>query len=320
MKEWVLSVPADFFYRHPWLSTTFRISSSTPLDQILAYFRDVAGIPLITSELMRAKGISSQAIAQGGLADIYRATLEDGSQVAVKRLRQHPESNRKDLKRTARELDTWSKLDHPNILQLFGLAEFHGGLSMVSPWMEYGNVVSALSKWPTVDRYALCAQLVDAIAYLHGPEVAAIHGDIKGENVLIDGEGHVKLTDFGLAIMHDQSMRFSETDPGGGTIRWMAPELFMEEGARCRETDVYALGMEIMTGRIPFSEIQFGPVVIKAVTQDRRIPDVSELQTIPLSPRATLILAILLRCWRYEPDKRITAEEIQTMMGFLGPP
>ncbi|KAF8597221.1 kinase-like protein [Ceratobasidium sp. AG-I] len=122
--------------------------------------------------------------------------------------------------------------------------------------------------------------------------------------------------------MHDQAMRFSETDPGGGTTRWMAPELFSEEGVRCRETDVYALGMtmlEIMTGRPPFSEIRFGPAVIKAVSQDRRIPDVSELQAKPLSARASLMLTALLRCWKYEADKRITAATLKAMLKFLEP-
>ncbi|KAF8595145.1 hypothetical protein BDV93DRAFT_404873, partial [Ceratobasidium sp. AG-I] len=85
-------------------------------------------------------------VAHGGLADVYLAKLADGSQVAVKRLRQRPESNNKELKRTARELDTWSKLDHPNILKLFGLAQLHGSLSMVSPWMMYGNVVTVVNK------------------------------------------------------------------------------------------------------------------------------------------------------------------------------
>jgi serine/threonine protein kinase len=78
----------------------------------------------------------------------------------------------------------------------------------------------------------------------------------------VAADGTLKLTDFGLAVMHDSVMQFSETDLGGGTARWMvcltctmttcsntltdinqAPELYRETGARCLETDVYALGM-----------------------------------------------------------------------------
>jgi serine/threonine protein kinase len=74
-------------------------------------------------------------------------------------------------------------------------------------------------------------------------------------------DGTLKITDFGLAVMQDSVMQFSETDPGGGTARWMvrlalsgvfgrslefsvqAPELFKENAKRSFETDVYALGM-----------------------------------------------------------------------------
>ncbi|KAF8595147.1 kinase-like protein [Ceratobasidium sp. AG-I] len=273
----------------------------------------------MTSALADAQGLINQPVAHGGLADIYRATLADGSQVAVKRLRQRPESANKELKRTARELDTWAKLDHLNILKLLGLAELHGMLSMVSPWCVYGNVVSAVKQWPTLDRFMMCIQLTEAVAYLHGAGV--IHGDLKGDNVLLGGDGYIKLTDFGLSIMHQQTMRFSETDPGGGTMRWMAPELLEETEGRCREADVYAMGMvsEIITGRIPFSEIATGPGVIRAVTRDRRIPEVPELRAQPQSPRATLMLGTLLRCWAYEPKERVTAEEAKTLLGLLGP-
>lgn len=72
-----------------------------------------------------------------------------------------------------------------------------------------------------------------------------------------------------------------------------------------------------MTGRIPFSEIQFGPAVIKAVSVDKRVPKVSELQEEPHSARASLMYAIMLRCWRYEPDKRATANEVNSMVRLL---
>ncbi|KAF8593479.1 kinase-like protein [Ceratobasidium sp. AG-I] len=147
-----------------------------------------------------------------------------------------------------------------------------------------------------------------------------VHGDIKGVNALLDENGVLKLTDFGLSIMHDQAMRFSESDAGGGTMRWMAPELLTEEGVRCRETDVYAMGMtmmEIATGRVPFSEIRSGPAVAVAVSQGKRIPEVPELRTTPASPKSALILTLMLACWKYQPQDRITAEMAQVLASLL---
>lgn len=72
-----------------------------------------------------------------------------------------------------------------------------------------------------------------------------------------------------------------------------------------------------MTGRIPFSEIKSGPAVIIAVSQNKRIPEISELQEKPQSARAILMHGILLRCWRYEPDKRATANAVKSMVRLL---
>jgi hypothetical protein len=57
--------------------------------------------------------------------------------------------------RTSRELMAWSKLDHKHVLDFLGLAQFKGRLAMISPWMEYGNVITAVNRWPKMDRYLL---------------------------------------------------------------------------------------------------------------------------------------------------------------------
>ncbi|KAG9095772.1 hypothetical protein FRC07_011032, partial [Ceratobasidium sp. 392] len=208
----------------------------------MAYFTEASGVQDLTGQFISDSfHCSPHPIACGGLADVYRATLGDGTQVAVKCLRRTTHSDSKELKRTARELCTWSRLRHENILEFRGLAKFRNCLAMVSPWMEYGSVMSLVNRDPNVDRFGLCKQLVNAVSYLH--EIGVIHGDLKGDNVLVSSEGVVKLTDFGLSIAHDANLKLSETDPGGGTLRWMAPELLTDTGVRCKETDVYALGM-----------------------------------------------------------------------------
>ncbi|KAG8723297.1 hypothetical protein FRC09_003898 [Ceratobasidium sp. 395] len=182
---------------------------------------------------------------------------------------------------------------------------------MISPWMELGSVNRAIRINPDLDRYRLCKQLAAAIKHLHEVE-NVIHGDIKGDNVLMASDGTLKLTDFGLAIMHDKTLQFSQTDPGRGTTRWMAPELY--DGAqRCRESDIYAMGMtmlEMLTGKQPFHEIRGGdPAIIKAVLGGRT-PDVSELDQRPISPRAQIMVGTLHRCWIRDAKERATATEV----------
>ncbi|KAG8719380.1 hypothetical protein FRC08_002979 [Ceratobasidium sp. 394] len=278
-----------------------------PLPAVVQYLAKHSNITDLTDELSRS-GITSYAIARGGYSDVYRATRSDGTILAIKCLRQH---DAKHVKHTARELNTWSKLKHENILELYGLALFQGCLAMVSPWMKFGSVGSVVKKWPDMDRYKLCYQLALVVDYLHQENV--VHGDIKGDNVLVAEDGTLKLTDFGLAILHDEVLRFSQTDPGGGTCRWMAPELYKDDAQRCRETDVYAMGMtmlEIITGDIPFREIRSGHSVVLAVVHEKRTPEVPELQQEPVLPRAAIMYQVLKWCWGYTPSERPTASQV----------
>jgi len=306
------SLTQEFFRLHPFLLRPVNITADTPLPMVITHLAKFSGIPDLTDVLDHPQSFSEYPIARGGLADVYRLIRTDGVQLAVKCLRQQ---ENKHVKHTARELHTWSKLKHHNILELHGLALFRNCLAMVSPWMEHGSVNCFLKTWPDKDRYTLCKQLVDAVKYLHDANV--VHGDIKGDNLLVDSDGTLKLGDFGLAILHDTAMHFSMTDPGGGTLRWMAPELLIDDDSRrTQETDIYAMGMtmlEIISGNVPFHEIQAGHRVMMAVTQGRT-PLVPELQTEPTSRRATKTLNILNRCWRYKPGERAKAHEVPDWM------
>ncbi|QRV97549.1 kinase domain protein [Ceratobasidium sp. AG-Ba] len=300
--------------------SSFRISQSTPIPDIINFFTRDQGVRDLTEDLIQATMVSVGPMAHGGVADIYQAILPNGTKVAVKCLRQTTRSESTEVKRASRELAAWSKLEHNNVLAFLGLALFNGRLAMVSPWVEPGNVIAVLSQDPTLDRYRLNTQLASAIVYLHR-DANVIHGDLKGDNVLYSEDGRIKLTDFGLAIVESQTWILSQTDPGGGTLRWMAPELITEEGRRSKEADIYAMGMtmlEILTGRVPFQEIRSAFGIINAVVQRKEIP--ARPDTILAQSRRGLMLwAVLVRCWSYYPKERAKAEEIEVLMSLLGP-
>ncbi|KAG8699147.1 hypothetical protein FRC09_006816, partial [Ceratobasidium sp. 395] len=295
----------QFFREHPELSVAVNITSDTPLLTVVQWLASRSSITDLTDELSRSLTVTSAPIARGGLSDVYRATRPDGTQLAIKCLRRH---DSKHVKRTARELNTWSRLKHRNVLELSGLALFQGCLAMLSPWMEYGSVTSVVKQWPDRDRYKLCQQLTAAIDYLHREGV---------ENALVAKDGTLKLTDFGLAVMHDVAVEFSQTDPGGGTARYMAPELWEEDSERSREADVYAMGMtmlEILTGDVPFPEIKSAHRIGIAVAQQRRVPDVPKLQKESASLEEKVMLAVLQSCWKYEPKDRPTARKVALLV------
>lgn len=303
-----------FFLANPeWRLITIEVN--TPLPMVVDYLASHSKIPNLTEQLSDASTRTLSVAARTGLSDIYCLALSDGTQVAVKCLRQH---DPKHVKRTTRELNVWSKLKHKNVLELSGMALFKDCLAMVSPWMVYGSVNSVLRKWPEMNRLPWCLQLARAIEYLHQENV--VHGDVKGDNLVMDQDGTVKLTDFGLSIMDEAVFQFSQTDPGGGTTRWMAPELFGDGPQRSRETDIYAMGMtilEIITGDVPFREIQSGHSIIWAVRQERRTPQVPELEHNSASGQDMILLGVLKWCWEYNPAERPTARQVAYMLQGL---
>ncbi|KAJ1304114.1 hypothetical protein OPQ81_008516 [Rhizoctonia solani] len=187
-------------------------------------------------------------IAHGGLGDVFRAKLIDGSPIAIKTIRAYGISGSpagKYQKRAAKELYTWSKCKHPNVVSLMGLAVFRNTLAMISLWEGNGNLLQYLSTHGSADRCRLSTSICAGLAYLHENQI--IHGDLKGANVLIAEDGTPKLTDFGNAQLVEGTLQFTQTSTGPKySPRWTAPEILKGKSAHTLAGDIYALGMTIL--------------------------------------------------------------------------
>ncbi|KAG9081613.1 hypothetical protein FRC07_014469, partial [Ceratobasidium sp. 392] len=265
----------------------------------------------LTSDLDHSS-LSVQPVSHGGYGFVYREKLSSGTHVAIKALRvsfnsdDEPDKLPKDLhsaQRAARELYTWSKCQHVNVLPLLGLVLFQGQIRMVSHWMENGSLPDYLKKHPELDRCDMArflsfleqsAQICDGVMYLH--RAGIIHGDLKGNNVLVSEEGVPMITDFGNAVLEQGTMQFTETiKQGAFTPRWTAPEILDDrEVKQSKEADVYALGM--------------------AVAIKNEIPKRPE-EHIPLnSQRGEVLWSLLKSCWEFEPEKRPDAGSVAEIM------
>ncbi|KAG8698679.1 hypothetical protein FRC08_005768, partial [Ceratobasidium sp. 394] len=254
------------------------ISSNTPPAEIIEHLTE-HGCADLTSDL-DPSSFSIQPVERGGFGFVYREKLRDGRQVAIKALRVSLDADDeadKLPKRAARELYTWSKCQHPNVLPLLGLAQVQDQIRMVSLWMENGSLPSYLAKHPSLNRCDMAIHVCNGLEYLH--DTGIIHGDLKGNNVLVSRKGIPMITDFGNAILHQGTLQFTETAKQSGFApRWTAPEILDErEVKQSEEADVYALGMtilvlsisrmpdwiqssykdsqEIITGKVPYSHI-----------------------------------------------------------------
>ncbi|KEP46202.1 tyrosine kinase catalytic domain protein, partial [Rhizoctonia solani 123E] len=230
-----------------WLQngSLFRFLQST--QQVFDCLIDSGCIDL--SSKMNTSQDTARIVSGGGFGDIWMGHLHDGEKVAIKAWRSNTleQFNYKTMKRAARELFYWSRMEHRNIHQLKGVIMFKGEyLGMVSEWMENGNLHEYLRRHPTgsANRYQLCLDVASGLEYMHGR--STVHGDLKAANVLVSSDGIARLSDFDFSVMSEaSSLVFTESsNTRTGSIRWTAPEMLLEEAPkRTKQADVYALGM-----------------------------------------------------------------------------
>ncbi|KAG9119625.1 hypothetical protein FRC07_005279 [Ceratobasidium sp. 392] len=288
------------------------ISSSMLAADIIPHLIN-SGCPDVSDKLDLSQ-CATHPIAGGGFGDIFQGVLVGGTKVAIKCPRlflRNDEQGNKILKNIAREIYAWSKLKHPNVLELVGLSTFRGQISIVSSWMENGTLPDYVTKHPEADRFELCAQVASGLAYLHKSDT--IHGDIKGSNVLVSESGVAKLADFGNTVIKKHTLDF--TDSTGAqriSVRWTAPELLRDEEKHTKEADVYALGMtflETVMGKVPFPG-KSERAVLATIMLGRTPERPAELDLMD-KRKAELLWKMMSRCWSHTVSYRPSASEVE---------
>ncbi|KDQ53156.1 hypothetical protein JAAARDRAFT_436516 [Jaapia argillacea MUCL 33604] len=173
-----------------------------------------------------------------------------------------------------REMNIWSRFNHPNILPFYGFVLIEQSrLFLVSPWCNNGNSMEFLGRNPHFSRHKLISQVADALDYLHSGRSGKsyIHGDIKGDNVLISDDGKALLTDFGLTRHVEQVTTVVTATPSRmsalGHVRFSAPELFRSQRPTT-PSDCFAFGclvIQVYTGHLPYDHLDTDPLVLGAV-------------------------------------------------------
>ncbi|KAJ1306306.1 hypothetical protein OPQ81_011005 [Rhizoctonia solani] len=296
-----------------------RITAGMPLSEVLLHLSR-HGCQDVTKELDKSK-CSEYPERIGGFGEVYRGVLRDGTKVSIKILKiiGSTGEEKKLVKHAAHELYIWSKCKHPNILELIGMAQFRNQITMVSPWMENGNLQNFLTQSTELNRHEMCVQIADSIAYLHSQGV--VHGDIKGANILVSQEYTPKLADFGNAWLSEgtPSLRFATTTSNASmSIRWAAPEIVLGDVQLSFKADVYALGMtilEVITGHPPYESLGDVAALSKIMTKTHPARPESH---IPSGIRqADLLWLLLTDCWNPNPEDRPTASEVREEMKTL---
>lgn len=194
-------------------------------------------------------------IGKGGMALVYRALDQrTGHNVAVKILRPEFAQDEEFLERFDREAQTASKMSHHNIVNLLDIGQ-EGDLRYLV--MEYVNgrtlkeVIQQKGALPPTVAAQICIRILSALQHAHDNGI--IHRDIKSQNILVNANGHIKVSDFGIARIAG-SHTISKTDNVMGSVHYFSPEQAKGEEVAFG-SDLYSVGIvlfEMLTGQLPF--------------------------------------------------------------------
>ena len=200
----------------------------------------------------------------GGMGEVYRARdPRIGREVAVKVLPPSFSQDRDRLRRFEQEARAAGALNHPALLTIYDVGEQNGTPYLVSELLEGETLRTRLRGGSLAPRRAIeyAIQIARGLAAAH--EKGIVHRDIKPENIFITKDGRVKILDFGLAKLRQQTAEDSQattspnaTQPGAvvGTAGYMSPEQVRGEEVDQR-SDIFSLGSvlhEALTGTAPF--------------------------------------------------------------------
>jgi beta-lactam-binding protein with PASTA domain/predicted Ser/Thr protein kinase len=259
--------------------------------------------------LFDGRYLIARKLGAGGMANVYLAEDQElGRRVAIKMLDDRHASDEQFVERFRREAKNAAGLSHPNIVSIYDRGEAEGSYYIAMEYVEGRTLKELLvARGPSPIGIAIdyTRQILAALRFAHRNGI--VHRDIKPHNVIVDGEGRVKVMDFGIARAGTSQM----TEAGSiiGTAQYLSPE--QARGAPVDQTsDLYSTGIvlyELLTGSVPFTGETPVEIAMKHLSQTPQSP--SALR--PEIPRD--LDYIVLRALAKDPAERYrTAEEMDS--------
>jgi predicted Ser/Thr protein kinase len=234
----------------------------------------------VVGEVIADRYELQEVVGTGGMSSVYRAhdrLLE--RTVALKVLHEHYSSDEDYIERFRREARAAAQLTHPGIVTVIDRGEQEGRQFIVYEHVEgetLKDLVVREGRLPVRRAVELALETARALQFAH--ERGLVHRDVKPQNVLLNGDGRAKVTDFGIAREVDVEHGMTQTGAVLGTSHYLSPEQARGEQVD-EKSDVYSLGavlFELLTGEVPFPGDTFVSVAMKHIHEPPR--DVRELR------------------------------------------
>ena len=268
-----------------------------------------AGDPLIDT-LFDGRYLIIRKLGSGGMANVYLAADQElGRRVAIKILDDRHARDEQFVERFRREAQNAAGLSHPSIVSIYDRGDSEGTYYIAMEYVEGRTLKELLvARGPSPLGIAIdyTRQILSALRFAHRNGI--VHRDIKPHNVIVDGEGRVKVMDFGIARAGAAS-QMTEAGSIIGTAQYLSPE--QARGAPVDQTsDLYSTGIvlyELLTGSVPFTGETPVEIAMKHLSQAPVAPSAHR----PEIPRD--LDYVVLRALAKDPaDRYHSAEEMDS--------
>jgi serine/threonine protein kinase len=238
-------------------------------------------------------------LGKGGMGEVFRAEdLRLNQTVALKFLPVAMAEDEAARERFHQEVRLAREISHPNVCRVFDIGEAEGRLFLTMEYVDGEDLASLLRRigqFPQSKALDIARQMCAGLAAAHDHGV--LHRDLKPGNIMLDGRGRVRVTDFGLAALAEN---LSGEEASAGTPAYMAPEQLAGTEVTAR-SDIYSLGLvlyEIFTGKKAFEAATL-PELIRM--RERSTPSSISSIVKDIDP---LVERVVLRCLEKDPAKR----------------
>ena len=259
---------------------------------------------------MSDKYISGAEISSGQLTKLIKARHKILDRpVLLKILHKHLVSDEDITVRFKREAKIAASIDHPNVVKVYDCGEMDGSPYIAMEWIEGQNLYQYISQFkgkreiPAAEALIIIAAILKGLTAIH--QAGVIHRDLKPDNVMIDYDGDVKLTDFSLAFSGKMS-RITKHGDLVGSPAYIAPEVIAGEEPSSK-SDLFAAGLilwELLTGENPFETDDIFQTLQRV--QETKLPDLDQIRP-GLSEQLKQILFTLLA---RNPEERPASAEV----------